>query len=96
MISAPAKCERAVFRRMASGLLYSVRQIDTKEERRVAALDGEVGRLRRSSTDIGKEGASDPKFSPDGRYISFFGRGPVRRRGTRFGDWTGAVAKRSS
>jgi dipeptidyl aminopeptidase/acylaminoacyl peptidase len=62
-------------------VLYSVSQVDTKEDKTQSHLwmvkwDGSV----HLQLTYGKEGASSPKFSPDGRYISFLSSrpGPVK------------------
>jgi dipeptidyl aminopeptidase/acylaminoacyl peptidase len=62
-------------------VLYSVSQIDTKDDKNQSHLwmvkwDGSV----HLQLTYGKEGASAPKFSPDGRYISFMSSrpGPVK------------------
>ena len=62
-------------------VIYSVSQIDTKEDKSQSHLwmvkwDGSV----HLQLTYGKEGASSPKFSPDGRYISFMSSrpGPVK------------------
>src|SRR3954470_14648031 len=61
---------------------YSVKQIDTKEDKNVSQLwmvkwDGSVN----FQLTFAKEGASDPKFSPDGRYVSFLGSRPGPTKG---------------
>jgi len=58
-------------------VLYSVAQIDTKEDKRQSHLwmvkwDGS----ERLQLTYGKEGASSPRFSPDGKYISFLSSRP--------------------
>lgn len=62
-------------------VVYTVNQVDTKEDKGLTHLwmvkwDGSV----RLQLTYGKEGASSPKFSPDGRYISFLSPrpGPVK------------------
>jgi dipeptidyl aminopeptidase/acylaminoacyl peptidase len=62
-------------------VLYSVSQVDTKDDKTQSHLwmvkwDGSV----HLQLTYGKEGASSPKFSPDGRYISFLSSrpGPVK------------------
>jgi len=62
-------------------VIYTVSQIDTKEDKSQSHLwmvkwDGSV----HLQLTYGKEGASSPKFSPDGRYISFMSSrpGPVK------------------
>jgi dipeptidyl aminopeptidase/acylaminoacyl peptidase len=62
-------------------VLYTVNQIDAKEDKSQTHLwmvkwDGSV----HLQLTYGKEGASAPKFSPDGRYISFMSSrpGPVK------------------
>ncbi len=76
-------------------VVYTVSQVDTKEDKTqshlwMAKWDGSV----RLQLTYGKEGASAPKFSPDGRYISFTSSRP----GTVKGDqvwvmWTVAAAQ---
>ncbi len=61
---------------------YTVSQIDTKEDKSVSHLwmakwDGSA----RLQLTYGKEGASEPKFSPDGRYISFLSSRPGAAKG---------------
>ena len=63
-------------------VLYSVSQIDTKEDKSQSHLwmvkwDGSV----HLQLTYGKEGASSPKFSPDGRYISFMSSRPGPAKG---------------
>ncbi len=63
-------------------VLYSVGQIDTKEDKSQSHLwmvkwDGSV----HLQVTYGKEGASSPKFSPDGRYISFMSSRPGQAKG---------------
>jgi dipeptidyl aminopeptidase/acylaminoacyl peptidase len=65
-------------------LLYSVSQIDTKEDKSqshlwMAKWDGSA----RIQLTYGKEGASSPKFSPDGKTISFTSSRPGPARGTQ-------------
>ena len=62
-------------------VLYTVSQVDSKEDKTQTHLwmvkwDGSV----HLQLTYGKEGASEPKFSPDGRYISFMSSrpGPVK------------------
>ena len=55
-------------------VVYTVSQIDTKEDKGQSHLwmvkwDGSV----HLQLTYGKEGASSPKFSPDGRYIAYSG-----------------------
>jgi dipeptidyl aminopeptidase/acylaminoacyl peptidase len=61
---------------------YTVGQIDTKEDKNVSHLwmvkwDGSA----QLQLTYGKEGASSPKFSPDGRYISFTSSRPGPAKG---------------
>lgn len=61
---------------------YSVSQVDTKEDKSQTHLwmvkwDGSVD----LQLTYGKEGASSPKFSPDGRYISFISSRPGPAKG---------------
>ncbi|HET7103816.1 MAG TPA: S9 family peptidase [Terracidiphilus sp.] len=63
-------------------VVYTVRQVDTKEDKTVTHLwmvnwDGSV----HLQLTYGKEGASDPGFSPDGRYISFMSSRPGPAKG---------------
>ena len=63
-------------------ILYTVSQVDTKDDKNIAHLwmakwDGSV----RLQLTYGKEGASAPKFSPDGRYISFLSGRPGAVKG---------------
>jgi Tol biopolymer transport system component len=63
-------------------VVYSVGQVDTKEDKTLSHLwmvkwDGSV----RLQLTYGKEGASTPKFSPDGRYISFLSSRPGAAKG---------------
>jgi dipeptidyl aminopeptidase/acylaminoacyl peptidase len=65
-------------------VLYTVSQIDTKEDKSVTHLwmvkwDGSV----RLQLTFDKEGASAPRFSPDGRYISFLSPRPGPAKGTQ-------------
>ena len=65
-------------------ILYSVSQIDTKEDKSqshlwMAKWDGSA----RIQLTYGKEGASSPKFSPDGKTISFTSSRPGPARGTQ-------------
>src|SRR5580693_2775372 len=51
---------------------YTAAQVDTKEDKNITQLwmvnwDGSI----HLQLTYGKEGASAPKFSPDGKYISF-------------------------
>lgn len=63
-------------------VIYSVGQTDTKEDKSQSHLwmvnwDGSV----HLQLTYGKEGASAPKFSPDGRYISFMSSRPGPAKG---------------
>ncbi|HUX45781.1 MAG TPA: S9 family peptidase [Terracidiphilus sp.] len=63
-------------------ILYTVGQVDAKEDKHLSHLwmvswDGEV----HLQLTYGKEGASEPKFSPDGRYISFLSSRPGPAKG---------------
>ncbi|MGA7859899.1 MAG: S9 family peptidase [Terracidiphilus sp.] len=63
-------------------VIYTVSQVDTKEDKSLTHLwmvkwDGSV----HLQLTYGKEGASEPKFSPDGRYISFMSSRPGPAKG---------------
>jgi len=63
---------------------YTVSQTDTKEDKALTHLwmakwDGSV----RLQLTFDKEGASAPRFSPDGRYISFLSSRPGPAKGTQ-------------
>ena len=63
---------------------YTASQVDTKEDKNVAQLwmvswDGSV----HLQLTYAKEGASAPKFSPDGKYISFQSSRPGPAKGTQ-------------
>ena len=63
-------------------VVYSVSQVDTKEDKSQSHLwmvkwDGSV----HLQLTYGKEGASSPKFSPDGQYISFMSSRPGAAKG---------------
>ena len=63
-------------------VLYTVGQVDIKEDKTVSQLwlvkwDGSV----HLQLTYAKEGASNPKFSPDGRYISFVSSRPGPTKG---------------
>jgi dipeptidyl aminopeptidase/acylaminoacyl peptidase len=63
---------------------YTVSQIDAKEDKGITHLwmvkwDGSV----RLQLTFGKEGASAPRFSPDGRYLSFLSSRPGPAKGTQ-------------
>ena len=67
-----------------SWVLYTVAQVDTKEDKREAHLwmvkwDGS----ERLQLTYGKEGASEPRFSPDGKYISFLSSRPGAAKGNQ-------------
>ncbi len=63
-------------------VVYTVSQVDTKEDKSQTHLwmvnwEGSV----HIQLTYGKEGASEPKFSPDGRYISFLSSRPGPAKG---------------
>src|SRR5215469_13087876 len=63
---------------------YTAGQVDTKEDKNVTQLwmvkwDGSA----RLQLTYGKEGASGPKFSPDGKYISFMSSRPGPAKGSQ-------------
>src|SRR5579859_73688 len=65
-------------------VLYSVSRADTKEDKNHSDLwmqkwDGS-GAMQLT---FGKEGASRPEFSPDGKYISFLSSRPGKAKGTQ-------------
>ena len=65
-------------------VVYTVSQTDTKEDKGQTHLwmvkwDGSV----RLQLTFGKEGASAPRFSPDGRYLSFLSSRPGPAKGTQ-------------
>jgi dipeptidyl aminopeptidase/acylaminoacyl peptidase len=65
-------------------IAYTVSQIDAKEDKGQTHLwmvkwDGSA----RLQLTYGKEGASAPRFSPDGRYISFLSSRPGPAKGTQ-------------
>jgi dipeptidyl aminopeptidase/acylaminoacyl peptidase len=65
-------------------LLYSVSRVDTKEDKNHSDLwmmrwDGSSN----IQLTFGKEGASRPAFSPDGKYISFLSSRPGKAKGTQ-------------
>ena len=65
-------------------LLYSVSRADTKEDKNHSDLwmerwDGSSN----MQLTFGKEGASHPEFSPDGKYISFLSSRPGKAKGTQ-------------
>jgi dipeptidyl aminopeptidase/acylaminoacyl peptidase len=65
-------------------VLYTLSQIDAKEDKRQAHLwmvkwDGS----ERLQLTFGKEGAGDPRFSPDGKYISFLSSRPGPAKGNQ-------------
>jgi dipeptidyl aminopeptidase/acylaminoacyl peptidase len=64
--------------------LYSVSRMDTKEDKNHSDLwmerwDGAAN----TQLTFGKEGASHPEFSPDGKYISFLSSRPGKAKGTQ-------------
>ncbi len=65
-------------------VLYTVSQVDVKEDKSITHLwmvkwDGSV----RLQLTFGKESASLPRFSPDGRYISFLSSRPGPAKGAQ-------------
>lgn len=63
-------------------VLYTASQIDVKEDKNVAHLwmvkwDGSIN----LQLTFDKEGASDPRFSPDGKFISFISSRPGAAKG---------------
>ena len=63
---------------------YTASQVDTKEDKSITQLwmvswDGSV----HLQLTYGKEGASAPRFSPDGKYISFLSSRPGPAKGTQ-------------
>ncbi len=65
-------------------LIYSVSRADTKEDKNHSDLwmqrwDGSSA----MQLTFGKEGASRPQFSPDGKYISFLSSRPGKAKGTQ-------------
>ncbi len=63
---------------------YTAAQVDTKEDKSISQLwmvnwDGSV----HLELTYGKDGASAPKFSPDGRYISFLSSRPGPAKGNQ-------------
>lgn len=63
---------------------YTVSQVETKEDKNLTHLwmvkwDGSA----RLQLTFGKEGASAPRFSPDGRYITFLSSRPGSVKGTQ-------------
>ncbi len=65
-------------------ILYTVSQVDAKEDKNqshlwLAKWDGSV----HLQLTYGKEGASSPRFSPDGKYISFLSSRPGAAKGTQ-------------
>ncbi|HEY1159698.1 MAG TPA: S9 family peptidase [Terracidiphilus sp.] len=65
-------------------VVYTVSQADTKEDKSLSNLwmvkwDGSA----RIQLTFGKEGASAPRFSPDGRYISFLSSRPGPAKGAQ-------------
>src|SRR6476661_6212725 len=73
---------------------FVVSQIDVKEDKPgsghiwTVGIDGDNERQITSST----ESESSPRFSPDGKYLSFTSSRPARPRATRCGCWTAAAA----
>ncbi len=73
-----------VLSRDGEWILYSASQVDPKEDKNVSHLwmvkwDGSV----HLQLTYGKEGASSPRFSPDGTYISFLSDRPGPAKGTQ-------------
>ena len=74
---------------------FVVSQIDVKEDKAgnghiwMAGIDGQNERQITSST----ESESSPKFSPDGKYLSFTSSRPGKPKGIRSGCSTGVVAR---
>jgi len=65
-------------------VVYTVSETDTKEDKGQTHLwmvkwDGSV----RLQLTYGKEGASAPKFSPDGKYVSFLSSRPGKAKGSQ-------------
>src|SRR5580704_5265854 len=65
-------------------IAYTATQVDTKEEKNQTHLwmvnwDGSI----HLQLTYGKEGASAPKFSPDGKYISFLSSRPGPAKGNQ-------------
>ncbi|HZB88624.1 MAG TPA: S9 family peptidase [Terracidiphilus sp.] len=65
-------------------ILYSVSQVDTKEDKSqshlwMAKWDGSAN----LQLTYGKEGAGEPRFSPDGKYISFLSSRPGPAKGSQ-------------
>ena len=65
-------------------ILYTVSRIDVKEDKNHSDLwmerwDGTDNR----QVTFGKEGASHPEFSPDGKYLSFLSSRPGKAKGTQ-------------
>src|ERR1700758_5090755 len=63
---------------------YTASSVDTKEDKNITHLwmvswDGSV----HLQLTYGKDGASAPRFSPDGRYISFMSSRPGPAKGTQ-------------
>ena len=77
---------------------YVVSQIDVKEDKPgsghiwTVGIDGQNERQITSSNDS----ESSPRFSPDGKYLSFTSSRPARRRATRCGCSIAAAARRFS
>src|SRR6202795_2146423 len=68
----------------AQWVAYTATQVDTKEDKNQSHLwmvnwDGSV----HLQLTYGKEGASAPRFSPDGKYISFLSSRPGPAKGTQ-------------
>jgi len=78
-------------------VVYSVSQVDAKEDKSLTHLwmvkwDGSVD----LQLTYGKDGASSPRFSPDGRYISFMSSRPGAAKGDQVWVMIGAAERLSS
>ena len=79
-----ARVGEAVISPDGQWFLYSVSRMDTKEDKNHSDLwmerwDGSSN----MQLTFGKEGASHPEFSPDGKYISFLSSRPGKAKGTQ-------------
>ena len=73
---------------------YVVSTIDVKEDKGgshiwMASYDGKINRQMTWS----QESESAPRWSPDGKYLSFTSSRPGRSKGIKSGCWTGTVAR---